>query len=151
MKARIDPETLFFYNIAKNNFFARIEEINLEADNLLRKAYGTEGRCLKNLVELLRKESDAFFSQPVDEQPNLYPSFKKTCHMMLENANDKVKYQLKNKQRIVNFLQTVSLIGAILGIIQWGLTNRYALFPLEKNVSKVLEAPKRSLAAMFKP
>ncbi len=79
------------------------------------------------LTNTLENKTNLFFNLPHQEKQNRFPSFKKECVKELTDAKSWLNapdYQ----QICLDIFQTLTVIGALLGVAQWFITGRYSLF-----------------------
>ncbi len=101
-----------------------INLIREQSHALSTKDYRDKANQLANILE---EKAKSFLNLPCQEKPARFPSFKKVC---LEKINDAKSWSNHRdyQQIFLDILQTLTVIGALIGVAQWFITGRYSLF-----------------------
>lgn len=80
------------------------------------------------LANNLETKVKLFFNLPFEDKKNKFISFKEECSTEIERAKELANCR-DYKQLFFDILQTLTVIGALIGVAQWFRTGRYSLFP----------------------
>ena len=124
--------------LQRNKFDENIKKILSKADDLMRRGYEQQAGYAQTLARLLTSKADLFFDTPYQQQKTGFQSFKCECTQEILKAEHWASVHRGYKQIFFNILQSLTIVGAIIGAVQWGVTGRYSLFPTKTNTSKML-------------
>lgn len=93
----------------------------------------------KKLVQDLSEKITSFFSDDEVTQTKEFHAFQTDCIKLLDNAQQWANEYYDYKQALRDFLQTLTVIGALLGGVKWLAIGRYSLFPIPTEASKIIE------------
>lgn len=79
------------------------------------------------LANTLEKKASIFFNLPYQDKQNRFHSFKEECLQELTDAKHWSNHR-DYQQIFFDILQTITVIGALIGVAQWFITGRYSLF-----------------------
>lgn len=80
------------------------------------------------LANTLENKATRFFNLPYQDKQNRFVSFKDECLQEITKAKNCSNHR-DYQQIFFDILQTLTIIGALIGVAQWFITGRYSLFP----------------------
>lgn len=80
------------------------------------------------LAETLKDKADKFFTLNPDSQKCQFATFQMEFTHTLNEAKKWATNHRGYKQLAINMLQTITVIGALLGALKWSITGQYSLF-----------------------
>ncbi len=92
-----------------------------------------------HLYRKLKEKAELFFALNEQERKTAFPHFKNECIEELEQAKVWAKQHRGYTQIFINILQTLTVIGAVLGVMQWSRTGHYSLFSAPTKTLQLIE------------
>ncbi|MGC1182339.1 hypothetical protein [Legionella sp.] len=117
-----------------------------QGDNLRKRGHQHVAEQVNKLAQRLDDQVNLFFNQK--NMRGEFLTFKKECLTELTQAKTWAKNHRGYKQVFFDFLQTVTVIGALLGGIQWCIKGRYSLFPVHTRTLKLINENCQTLTKM---
>lgn len=100
---------------------------------------------VNKLAHALKNKADLFFKLPCQDKQNRFALFKDECLQEITNAKSWSNHR-DYQQIFFDILQTLTLIGALIGVAQWFITRRYSLFSTPTTtVLETIEKTKQTL------
>ncbi|OGV34305.1 MAG: hypothetical protein A3E88_04010 [Legionellales bacterium RIFCSPHIGHO2_12_FULL_35_11] len=101
------------------------------------------------LSDNLKNKATLFFDLSDEDKRNGFLSFKAECLQDINNA--KIWSNHRDYQQIFfDILQTLTVIGALIGVAQWFITGRYSLFSTPKTtLLETIEKTKQTLTQLI--
>lgn len=126
------------YQDLKNKFYANIQSVRLKYDDLRLRGYELEAGYADTLAEFLKTKGDLFFAETYQTQRSSFSLFKRQCSEEILKAKDWANIHRGYTQIFIDILQSLTLIGVILGAMQWSVTGKYSLFSVQTDSSTML-------------
>ena len=131
-----------------DDFYTNIANIAAKATDLRKRGFIDEASKAETLAKELENKSKIFFASAPEQQSLLFPTFKQECTSKLSDENKWASVHRDYKQIFIDIIQTLTIIGAILGVLQWGVIGRYSLFPVKTKSSMIFDATSESVTQL---
>lgn len=142
-------------NIENMNHWSEQEKKLLQLIRLIGEQVNTlnsHNHSAKELASTLAEKATAFCNLPSHKKRVKFTSFQKECLDELATAKNWPNH-CDYKQIFFNILQTLTVIGAVLGLAQWCITGRYSLYSTPTtslfNAMDKIEPTLNELASQF--